>query len=1030
MRTAKHDSRGFTLIASLLLTLLLTALAVSLLMMVNSEQKVGAADLSNNYTYRATEGAIEKQTSDLANTFKSIQAPTSAQICAVSANPPTWDPSVTYPTYNVSPVNPGVANPCAVPLPPPVWGPIQSGPDAGLYAQIIPVTLNASAQRFNGETVSMTRTAEVALIPVFQFGVFCDGDCFFGRSPNLGFAGRVHTNGDLYLGVADGANLVFGDKIAAFGNVIRQQMDNGVASAGNNNSGTVMIPTTSGGCSVQMANVAAANPSATCVDISTTALGAVDGSVIGGHASAQFGPWYNVSLGVPYQGYIIDGNGLPGPPPVDGPNGTGASDLTLPFVNGTTHPFEIIRRPPPGESTTSLLGGSRLANSAQIRILLSDKQNDLHLPGWNGNLAQDVELASLAPEFASTAFSQGGITVNGNLYYFGESYCNAVNAGTKLCSNGDPNFFQPPTVLGEPLATSYAPGVEWPLVNGWLLVEVLNQATGLWVGVTQEWLQLGFARGVQVPTAPGSAAAQATNQLGATGSNFLTDHKNAILYFQMTADRNGDGTITNAADAMGNNIFVNATQGANSQYNWYPINLYDAREGENNDQSQNPGTFASFAPTTGTSNGVMNAVELDVGNLKRWLLGQTGLTGNTVNFTTQNGYVLYFSDRRGMQYDPSFAHNPLNILLGAYGFEDVVNYAGGAPFAPNGTLEPVNYNGVSPEDVEMWNDGTVTKYGVKTVGDAFGPTTANDTDVVAPPNPFAHRFNTFTYGRANRVTGARHVLKLVDGSLGNLPTMPPGNAFNNCVLNAANPTGCGGFTVASENPVYIQGNYNSNCPGAIASVPNPCTPGNPNFDLGWGGGAQPLHSAAAVIADAVTMLSNNWQDAGISTAFLGAASQTNGSLENPINSAGQNYPASPQNRIAVTSYYRVAVAGGKTIAFTNTAQNPEFAFGMDGGIHNFLRFLEDWGGVPSPPGSGAATVSPQSLWYEGSLVSLYWNTYATGTFKCCGLVYNPPDRQYTFDPLFSIPSNLPPGTPMFRNVDNLSYRQNQVARGN
>ena len=132
----------------------------------------------------------------------------------------------------------------------------------------------------------------------------------------------------------------------------------------------------------------------------------------------------------------------------NGPNGTGASDLTLPFVNGTTHPFEIIRRPPPGESTTSLLGGSRLANSAQIRILLSDKQNDLHLPGWNGNLAQDVELASLAPEFASTAFSQGGITVNGNLYYFGESYCNAVNAGTKLCSNGDPNFFQPPTVLG------------------------------------------------------------------------------------------------------------------------------------------------------------------------------------------------------------------------------------------------------------------------------------------------------------------------------------------------------------------------------------------------------------------------------------------------------------------------------------------------------------------------------------------------------------------------------------------------------
>ena len=38
--------------------------------------------------------------------------------------------------------------------------------------------------------------------------------------------------------------------------------------------------------------------------------------------------------------------------------------------------------------------------------------------------------------------------------------------------------------------------------------------------------------------------------------------------------------------------------------------------------------------------------------------------------------------------------------------------------------------------------------------------------------------------------------------------------------------------------------------------------------------------------------------------------------------------------------------------------------------------------------------------------------------------------QNTFDSLFSVPQNLPPGTPMFRNVDNLSYRQNQVARTN
>lgn len=82
----------------------------------------------------------------------------------------------------------------------------------------------------------------------------------------------------------------------------------------------------------------------------------------------------------------------------------------------------------------------------------------------------------------------------------------------------------------------------------------------------------------------------------------------------------------------------------------------------------------------------------------------------------------------------------------------------------------------------------------------------------------------------------------------------------------------------------------------------------------------------------------------------------------------------------------------------------------DGGLHNFLRFLEDWSG--------------DTLNYKGSLVSLCYSTYNTGTFKCCGdAVYHPPTRNYIFDPLLAQPVNMPPGTPMFRDVDNLSYRQ-------
>ena len=1063
MRNTQFGSRGFTLIASLLLLLLMSGFALGLLMMVNTEQRVGGYDLNNTYTYHATEGAIEKQTSDLAAMFKSIQAPSAAQICALSANYPTWDPTVTYPVYNISPIaSSPSANPCTSALTT-VWGPIQSGPNAGLYAQIIPVTMNAQALRSSGESVSMTRTAEVALIPVFQFGVFSDSDLFFGQSPNLGFAGRIHTNGDLYLGVAPGYNLVFGDKMSAFGNVIREQLQNGIPVGGGYDGGTVMIPTQANGCSTQMANVAGANPNGTtCVDISTTALGNTNGSVTGGHASGQFGGWTNVSTGT-LQSYLIDGNGnlTTG---ADGLNSTGATDLTLPFVSGTTSAVQIIRLPPAGESITSVLGQNREANLAQIRILLADTEAQLHLADWNGNPAQDYQLVSMLPT-ALAALGQGnagsgtqpnaGITVNGNVYYFGESYCAGTSVmaaypATRVCNGPGADTTQIIPPIYGPVSTgpggasgatafpavtafltandttthNHTDGVEWPLINGWLLVEVKWASDGAWHGVTQEWLQLGFARGLQVPTRPGLGCTPPTvNAQGTYGCNYVSDHKNAILYFQETADRNGNNAFSGVGLPTGDAPDTANLYGYGSQYNWYPINFYDAREGENNDNN-------AIANNTGTPNGVMNAVELDAGNLRTWLLCTNGVspcTGTNVDYATQNGYVLYFSDRRGEQFATSAQGANYQQEWGEYGYEDTVNYSNsGASFAPDGHLDPLNYNNVSPEDVN--GNNLLDVYGVKYVGDAFGTQTTSDTDTIAIKSPYAlgHRFNPFTYGRSNRVTGARHVLKLVDGSVGNIPTMPPGNPSNSCANTAANPTACGGFTVASENPVYIQGNYNTNCPSASTS--GNCTPNNTTYDTSWNtGGAQVPHAAAAIIADAVTMLSNNWQDWGCASVSGNCTSflfNNTGSMENPTNpSTTQSVPAQTPNRIAITTYYRTAIAAGKNIAFTNTAAIPEYAYGLDGGVHNFLRFLEDWGGPNT-------LNNQQQLWYQGSIVSLYWSYYATGPFKCCNLVYNPPDRQYTFDSLFSAPQNLPPGTPMFRNVDNLTYRQNQVARTN
>ena len=1155
--TAKLRSRGFTLIASLLLVLLLSGVAISLLMMVNTEQRVGGADLSNAYTYRAAEGGMEKMTSDLAGVFKSIQSPSNTEICN-SILPPTLDPTVTYPLYTVAPV-PGMPTQTSAcpPLPSPVpWGQIQTGPDAGLYAQILPIVLNVEAQRAGVgslETVSMTRTAEVVLIPVFQFGVFSDSDLFFGQSPNLAFAGRVHTNGDLYLGVANGDYLVFGDKMAAFGNVIRQQMDNGMGVGGGLDDGTVLVPNSSNGCAVELAAIQSGNPinaSGTCLDIAGTGLNATNGSVVGGHGSGQFAGWTNVSQGT-FNNYLIDGNGV-APSTTDGTNSTGAADLTLPFVQGTNSAVQIIRQPPPGESTTSLLGASRLANEAQIRVILSDTEDGLHLPGWNGNSAQDVQLVSELPtslaamnqgqDIASPGVKANAINVGGSgrYYSFGESYCtgSAVAAvstaaavlpataygtlgtnttpakyattfnsgvpvygttasgnyitsnyqsGTYFCPTltghgtyansasavTDNNFVIPPYFGGPGYsggANNWPPtvypqvpqtlpplvnggtlnfttpnggtnGLEWPLVGGWLLVEYEDN-NGVWHGVTTEWLGLGFARGVNVSTEPGFncgalGATNGTNTLVAgttgvnpNGCNYLGDHANAILYFEETKDASLAGKPGSAPEDQP--LTANYYDGAacvlgscKSQYNWYPINFYDAREGENYDA--NPGTFAQGS---GTPNGVMNAVELDVGNLRQWLLGHTGVSGTLVNYTTQNGYILYFSDRRGMQFTNPTGPSQSQSQWGEYGFEDTVNFANLAnSLKPDGHLDPNNYNGVSPEDVN--GNGVLDNYGVFGVGDAFGPTTTVSTDSTAPPTPYAQRVagervSTRVTALANRVTGARHVLKLVDGSLGNLPTMPPASG---CVQSVANPTACGGFTVASENPVYIQGNYNTNCPTAGGVG---CTPFNATYDTTWNNPANPEanHSAASVIADAVTLLSNHWQDWGCLSGGAGcnnAIYTTSGSLVSPLlpnGEGGTNLGAGQTSRVAYTTYYRTAIAGGKTIAFNNVAGSPDAYFGSDGGVHNFLRQMEDW------ENGGANSNTQQGLYYKGSMVSLYWNAYATGTWKCCNLIYTPPSRQYVFDPLFTSPQNLPPGTPMFRNVDNLSYRQNQVARTN
>jgi hypothetical protein len=600
---------------------------------------------------------------------------------------------------------------------------------------------------------------------------------------------------------------------------------------------------------------------------------------------------------------------------------TGATNMQLPFVKNSctsnpppcTDPISIVRKPQPGESPTSALGSSRLYNKTQIRILLADTENDLHpeRPGLSGD-ADDIQFVPNSgwniPASAGARNLAGG-AATGTEYY-----------GMAQTSPSLNNWVNP---YGYPAWTSYpllgeltTAGIPSGGQGAWMRIEYLNNAGG-WVGITRKWLSWSFTRQYNIPPSgpTGTAGADPYNP-------------NAIIILQQMAP--------GAASQVGN------------PKAFYPINFYDTREGEMRDAANGCAV-----------NGIMNAVELNVANLGLWLkgLGPYGADpGISVNYTNQNGYILYFSDHRGMLIDPNPSNGgqtPANVISGESGLEDVVNSGQPLPSTtPDGALEARTYYTYSPEDADQ--NGRLDNWGAKNIGYGFNVNTNN-------LNPY-QTTSCNTTGLTNAVTGARHALKLVAAGGNVAGSYLPVRADNNQ----------GGFTVASENPVYVQGNYNSSAADPL-----------------WTGGSNTTpHAAAAIIADTVTLLSNNWTDAN--------------SLNNPTNTGG---------RVAANSYYRMAVAGGKNIPFPiPTWGGVSQDFGTDGGLHNFLRYLENWGG--------------KTLYYNGSLVSMYYSEYNTGTFKCCATVYSPPTRSYAFDTLFLNPANLPPGTPMFQDVVNLSYHQN------
>lgn len=366
--------------------------------------------------------------------------------------------------------------------------------------------------------------------------------------------------------------------------------------------------------------------------------------------------------------------------------------------------------------------------------------------------------------------------------------------------------------------------------------------------------------------------------------------------------------------------------------------LYDPREGLRRDIEATGQNLMYLG-------GIIHYVEFDVNNFKRWIEGATGATGP--GSQDETGYVLYFSDRRGNK-------NAANVETGEYGWEDFINTD--SVSTPNNTLqvgEDMNASGT----LETYGNTPRIAYGVVAPSNSGTWGTGSPIDAVA--TVWGSRVNRGV-ARANRPVFFRRALKLTNGGLGQLPS-----------------NGRQGLTIASENPVYVQGNFNAcGTPTAACALNGFTAPGG-------------LHRSAAIIADTVTLLSRNWNDIN--------------SFTSPHNPGGRN---------AATTWYRMGVIAGKGINFpypNNNTGDPA-NFGSDGGAHNFLRFVENW---------GASSIFN----YRGSMVSLFTSRQAVGAWKCCRNVYVPPGRTVVFEEEFLDPMLLPPRTPMFRDINTLTFRQ-------
>lgn len=994
---------GMAIVTALLVLMLASGLMAGMFAALLANQQSHASDRDQSVAYAAAHAGLEKLTANLAGLFATDFSPSADQLDVLTAYPPdingfqyTAPGGAEGSGYEISFTADADGNPAAEPD-----TDITTGPFEGFKGLVTPYTITVTARSETGNSeVRLRRELQTVAVPVFQFGVFGEKSLGFHAGPSFDFGGRVHTNERLYLANGTGNTLTFRDKITAFIEVVRNRISNGQLISATSHEGTVSIPRVIGGAAATYRNLASTESSGT--------------------TATPWAGWKNLSE-VTYATNIRT-------------EATGAKQLNLPLASEGATPIDLIRRPEvlsDEDTENPSVFGQRYFAQASLRILLSDRATDItDLPTITAGAP--VDLANLAasgyvPDTAG--FDRTPVAVSP-----GEDATNYNAASGVVRTRVSAIAGTVPTNATLTIQTSADGAAPWnagvPTWLKWASLTVGGASVSC-TGLTSATLSGCGAHAIVAANAPvvftlsdGSTVATTASPgevlnsaaIRLTGFNTARKFVATRTFFvgedPVTCTGVTASTLTgcswstaNAAALVANDpAYTGATTTAGTPllHGFIKIEKKDV-DGVWTDVTMeilnlgfaaaNQQGISCFDPTPNAvirlqrlrDNGMTTAGTCAAGlaTSYRDSMTATDYWPNTL-FDAREGSTRLIGTTIGMNVGGLFSYVALDVDNFRRWVEGTIGTTGTVALNNNGYIvyfsdRRGDHNESDPDTADIETGEYGFEDSINPAASAWAKTNAleggedfNENETLETYGETPHALVGFGNaiaqmgfdsasrpwtsvarlhsgrGRLARPVLFRRALKVINGGM----------------VGAVNNVPAAGFTVTAENPIYIQGNFNATA-ASVTAEPNVPT---------------------AMIGDSITLLSNNFSD---SMTFL--------------------HPNDENNRNATTTGYRFAMATGKSIMFTKPVAWGVTELGSDGGVHNFMKMIEDWGG--------------QTLRYRGSMVSLYYSRQAIGIYRADANVYGAPTRGYNFDTDFLVPALLPPGTPMFRDINTLKFRQ-------